>query len=320
MTIYIDPEMTNDELRAELFAGSLVVLTGVPAVAELARSMRRQLSELFDPHPAEAAHEHFTPAELAARLGEWKPRFIHDAESARLIRAIITQAGFSGQATHYDLPKPRTSFPLGHLNTGIAYAFPWHRDVWYSAPAQQINWWLPVCRLQPTNAIGFDLRSFGVPVANDSHRFDYYRHNAGRRTTASQVTREVQARPGALDHTPAHETVVLPSVDAVLLFSGAQLHRSIPNTSAVSRYSIDFRTLDARDLSHGAGAPLADVYCTGTAIRDFRNVTSDRGFDEEEVSRMFGPPPADAMLVFQPDRVTGPATDAQRPGTRGDMP
>lgn len=310
MTIYIDPGMTNDELRAELFAGSLVVLTGLPAVAELALYMRRQLDALFAPHPPETAHEHFTPAELAMALGEWKPRFIHDAESARLLRAIAEQAGFSARDTHYDLPKPRTSFPLGHLNTGIAYAFPWHRDVWYSAPAQQINWWLPVYPVRATNAISFDLRSFAVPVPNDSQLFDYYRHNAGRRTTAAQVTREVQARPGALGHLPADETVVLPSVGAVLLFSGAQLHRSIPNTSAVSRYSIDFRTVDARDLTRGAGAPLTDVHCTGTAIRDFRNISSDRCFGEAEIIRLFGTPPADAMLVFEPDQAISSGPDA----------
>ena len=205
MTIYINPELTNDELRAELFAGRLVVLTGLPAVAELALFMRRELEALFAPHPPQAAHEHFTPTELAALLGEWKPRFIHDAKSARLLRNITTQAGFSAQDTHYDLPKPRTSFPIGGLSAGVAFAFPWHRDVWYAAPAQQIDWWLPVWPVRPDNAISFDLRSFAEPVPNDSQLFDYYRHNAGRRTTAAQVTREVQARPGALDHVPGEE-------------------------------------------------------------------------------------------------------------------
>lgn len=300
MTIYIDPELPNDKLRAELFAGSLVVFTGLPAVAELALAMRQQLATMFAPHAPEAAHEHFTPAELAARLGEWKPKFIHDAESVRLLRAIVTQAGFPAEYTHYDLPKPRTSFPFGHLNTGIAYAFPWHRDVWYSAPAQQINWWLPVYPVRPANAISFDLPSFAAPVPNDSHLFDYYRHNRGRRTTAMQVAREVQARPQALGHMPSDETIILPPVGAVLLFSGAHLHRSIPNTSGLSRYSADFRTVDARDLSQGTGAPMADVHCTGTAIRDFRNLGSDASFDEAEVIRLFGAPPADAMLVYQP--------------------
>ena len=90
----------------------------------------------------------------------------------------------------------------------------------------------------------------------------------------------------------------VPAPGEVLLFSGAQLHTSIPNASGRSRYSVDFRTVDARDLEEGRGAPLVDVHCTGTAIRDFHNVKTGDAFDEQTVVRLFGPPPPDAMLVF----------------------
>jgi hypothetical protein len=48
--------------------------------------------------------------------------------------------------------------------------------------------------------------------------------------TARQITREKQARPGALNHQPGHELGLLPGPGAVLLFSGAQLHASIRNS------------------------------------------------------------------------------------------
>ena len=105
---------------------------------------------------------------MAELLGEWKPRWIHAKRSRELVRAIIAEAGFEPEYTHYDVPKPRTSFPVGHLTTGIAFAFPWHRDVWYSAPAQQINWWLPVFPVRETNAMSFDLASFAQAVPNTS--------------------------------------------------------------------------------------------------------------------------------------------------------
>ena len=112
------------------------------------------------------------------------------------------------------------------------------------------------------------------------------------------MTRERQARPGALDHQPHDELVVLPAPGAVLLFSGAQLHTSIPNASGRARYSVDFRTVDAGDLLAGRGAPLVDAHCTGTAIRDFRNVADEGSFDEETVTHLFGAPPCGAILVF----------------------
>jgi hypothetical protein len=297
-TMLIDPDLSGDELRSQIYGGNLVILTRLQALADFVEYTRGELTELFSPHDPEHVHEDIDPHEMARILGAWKPRFIHSDRSRKLVRAIISEAGFLAEQTHYDLPKPRTSFPVGHLTTGVAFAFPWHRDVWYAAPAQQVNWWLPIFPVREDNAMSFDLASFNRAVPNSSDTFDYYENNASRLTTATQVTRERQARPGALDHRPGQELIILPAPGEVLLFSGAQLHTSIPNTSGRARFSVDFRTVDVSDLMAGRGAPLADVHCTGTAIRDFVNVADESGFDEEMVVKLFGAPPPDAMLVF----------------------
>lgn len=52
---------------------------------------------------------------MAKILGAWKPRFIHADKSKK---RIVGEAGFTAEKTHYDAPKPRTSFPVGHLTTG----------------------------------------------------------------------------------------------------------------------------------------------------------------------------------------------------------
>ena len=298
MNIIMDPAGSGDELRQQLFAGNLVILTRLQALSEFVDYTREELTELFAPHDPEHVHEHIEPAEMAKILSAWKPRFIHSEKSKKLVRGVIEEAGFPPEQTHYDLPKPRTSFPQGHLTSGVAFAFPWHRDAWYSAPAQQVNWWLPIFPVREDNAMSFDLASFDRAVPNTSDAFDYYRNNAGRVTTATGVTSEVQARPGAVDHQPDQELIVLPAPGQVLLFSGAQLHKSIPNTSGRARFSVDFRTVYVPDLLAGRGAPLVDVYCTGTAIRDFVNVADESRFDEETVVKLFGAPPPGAMLVF----------------------
>ena len=298
MTILVDPLETGASLRQMLYDGHLVVLTQLQSVSDFVEHTRQELTELFRPHDPEHAHEHIDPADMAKMLGVWKPHFIHSATSKKLVCEIIREAGFPAEQTHYDVPKPRTSFPVGHLTTGVAFAFPWHRDVWYSAPAQQINWWLPIFPVREDNSMAFDLQNFASAVPNTSDGFDYYENNAGRLTTATQVTRERQARPGAIDHEPRHELAVLPAPGAVLLFSGAQLHTSIPNTSGRARYSVDFRTVDASDLVARKGAPLVDAHCTGTAIRDFRNISDESSFAEQTVVELFGAPPPGAMLVF----------------------
>ena len=293
-----DPDIPAEELRQRLYHGDLVILTRLQALTEFVDYMREELAGLFAPHDPEHAHEHVDPLEMSELLREWKPRWIHAERSRELVRAIIAEAGFEPTFTHYDVPKPRTSFPVGHLTTGIAFAFPWHRDVWYSAPAQQVNWWLPVFPVRETNAMAFDLASFAASVPNTSDGFDYYENNARRFNTAKSVGKEAQARPGAIDHTPGVEVIPVPAPGQVLLFSGAQLHTSIPNTSGVARYSVDFRTVDTRDLVDGRGAPLVDADCTGTAIRDFVSIKDESAFDEELVQSIYGPPPSGSLLVF----------------------
>ena len=253
---------------------------------------------MFAPHDPEHAHEFYSDEEIAGLLGAWKPRFIHHDRSRELVRAILVEAGLPPSQTFFDVPKPRTSFPVGHINTGIAFAFPWHRDTWYAAPKQQLNWWLPVYDVRENNAMKFDLEHFAKAVPNDSSTFDYYQANRDRLTAASQVKKDTRSRPRALDYVSRGEIVVLPRPGSVLLFSGSSLHASIPNTSSLSRYSIDFRTIDRRDVESGAGAPLVDVECTGTALRDFVNIDTNERLPEDLVRRIAGDPPEDALLVF----------------------
>jgi hypothetical protein len=297
-SILIDPELPGAELRQRLYHGDLVILTRLRSLTELVDYVRAELTALFAPHCPQHAHEHLEPADMARVLSTWKPNWIHAERSRQLVRQIIAEAGFDPQQTHYDVPKPRTSFPLGHLTSGIAFAFPWHRDVWYSAPAQQINWWLPVLPVSEQNAMSFDLSSFSRAVRNTSDEFDYYVNNARRFAAGKSVGREGQARPAAIEHAPDVDLVPLPAPGQILLFSGAQLHRSIPNTSGLARFSVDFRTVDVADVTAGRGAPVVDAGCTGTAIRDFVRVQDESPFAEETVRSIYGPPPEGVHLVF----------------------
>ena len=43
----------------------------------------------------------------------------------------------------------------------------------------------------------------------------------------------------------------------MILFSGAQLHETVPNTTGLARYSIDFRTVNFDDASPHRGAPTS---------------------------------------------------------------
>jgi hypothetical protein len=61
---------------------------------------------------------------------------------------------------------------------------------------------------------------------------------------------------------------VICPVGGVILFSAAQMHSSVPNTSGKTRFSIDFRTVHLDDAVAKQGASNIDSACTGTVMRD----------------------------------------------------
>jgi ectoine hydroxylase-related dioxygenase (phytanoyl-CoA dioxygenase family) len=67
----------------------------------------------------------------------------------------------------------------------------------------------------------------------------------------------------------------------LLLFSGAQMHSSVPNTSGRTRLSIDFRTVHIDDVVSRRGAPNVDSECTGTCMHDYLRGTDLSHVPEE---------------------------------------
>src|SRR5215472_16900815 len=106
--ILTNPVVPAAELRQRIYSGDLVLLTGLPKLAELVDYMRHELTELFAPHDPQHAHEHIDPDDMAKLLGGWKPRWIHAERSRELVRSVIAEAGFDPEHPHYDVPKPRT--------------------------------------------------------------------------------------------------------------------------------------------------------------------------------------------------------------------
>ena len=73
MNVTGHPVMAADELRQQLYAGNLVVLTRLQALRDFVEYTRGELTELFRPHNPEYVHEHIDPAEMAKLLGSGSP-------------------------------------------------------------------------------------------------------------------------------------------------------------------------------------------------------------------------------------------------------
>jgi hypothetical protein len=92
---------------------------------------------------------------------------------------------------------------------------------------------------------------------------------------------------------------VLPPPGAILVFSGAQLHETVENTTGIARYSVDFRTVHFDDVVARRGAPNIDSRCSGTTMRDYLRST-DLAHLPDEVLKLYddGTEIADHILYF----------------------
>jgi hypothetical protein len=268
--VYIDPALSDAERRERLYAGDIFILSSTSASLELIALARSLLEAAFAPYDPRTVHRHRTPEEVAAVLAALKPQFIHHPECKRLIPALMVEQGIDLEKLYFDVPRLRSAYPPEFLASGIAYAFHPHRDTWYSAPACQLNWWVPVYPLQPDNSMAFYPRYFAEPVLNNSEIYNYYDWNTRNRASAAQhVRNDTREQPKPQQPINSPNVRYLPPPGGIILFSGAQLHETVANTTDEARYSFDFRTVHLDDVLARRGAPNVDSRSTGTTMRDY---------------------------------------------------
>ena len=296
--IFFDPDMDDATRRQALYDGQLIVYSPRPtslALSEFAREMSEQAFGSQDPRQA----QHTMPVEeYAATLANLKPKFIHHPKVKTLMQAMLRDFRCDPEETYFDVPRLRTATAGGYLTSGIAYAFHPHRDTWYSAPFNQINWWMPVYDIEPNNAMAFHLRYWDRPLRNGSRDYNYAEWNRVSRVSAAQHIK-TDTRPQPKPEEPVEmdpQVRLICRAGGVILFSGAHLHSTVPNTSDHTRFSIDFRTVNLEDVRDRRGARNVDSACTGTTMGDYLRIT-DLAHLPSELIESYDREPSAATLV-----------------------
>jgi len=304
--VFVDSDMSDDERRARLYAGDIFLFTPTPASLELVSLGRRMLEEAFAPLGPRGIHHHKTAEEVAAILSVLKPAFIHHPECKRLLPQVMAERGVDLEKVYFDVPRMRSAYPSHFLSSGIAYAFHPHRDTWYSAPQCQLNWWLPIYPVDPNNGMGFYPRHFEAPVANNSEIYNYYEWNTKNRASAAQhVKNDTREQPKPHGPVDAINLRYVPPPGGLILFSGAQLHETVANTTDVARYSIDFRTVHIDDVRAKRGAPNIDARSTGTTMRDYLHATDLSKLPEDLIALYDDASATEDKVLYFGDRLAG---------------
>jgi hypothetical protein len=303
MTIYLDSHLDDASRRQRIYDGHVFVYSPRPSTRALCDFARTLIEEAFAPLAPEQA-QHTLPVERFVEIvAPLKPRFIHHPTTLTLLLGVLRDFGFDLEKTYFDVPRMRVATSHNYLNAGVAYVLHPHRDIWFGSPPCQVNWWLPVYPFESESSFAFHAKYWNRDVPNTSHEYNHYEWNlVGRAQAASQVKADTRKQPKAtepLELEPDVRIVCPPG--GVILFSGAHLHSTVPNTSGRSRFSIDFRTAHHDELAAGGGAPCSDRHCTGTTLFELRRA-SDLSPVPDAIVRVYDPdPPQDGRgKVFRP--------------------
>jgi hypothetical protein len=280
--IYMNSSKTDQERRELLYQGDLFVYSASPSTAALCDLARELSEEAFAPHDPRQAQYDMSQEDYVAILADLKPKFIHHPRAKQLIPAILAELGCVLEKTYFDVPRLRTVTSDEFLTSGLGYAFKPHRDTWYSPPMCQLNWWLPVYEIVPENAMAFHPVHWHKPVLNSSAEFNYQDwQDTGRKDAATFVKADTRKQSEALEPVQLEPDLrVIAEPGGLLIFSAAQLHSTVPNTSGCTRLSIDFRTVNLDDLRNTHGAHNIDSACSGTTIRDYLRGTDQAHLPE----------------------------------------
>ncbi|RKR88033.1 hypothetical protein BDK92_2337 [Micromonospora pisi] len=272
--VYFDSPMSDDERRRKLFGGDLFVYSPTPHSMALVAFAREMAESAFAPHFPPDAQHHLAGPDYVRVLADLKPTFINHPRSKELVRGMLADLGADLEQTYFDVPRLR-SMTSEYLNAGLTLQFESHRDTWFSAPMSQLNFWMPVYDVEEANVMAFHPPYFDAGVRNSSRDYNYAQWVAhGRTAAAQQVDMETRKQPEAEEQINREPDIrVITPPGGVLLFSGAQLHTTVPNTSGRTRFSIDFRAVNRRDVEVRAGARNVDSECTGTTLGDFLRAT-----------------------------------------------
>jgi hypothetical protein len=140
--------------------------------------------------------------------------------------------------------------------------------------------------IQPENAMAFHLRYWERAVRNGSAEYNYAEWNRdSRQDAARHIKNDTRRQPRPEEHVDLDPQVrIICPAGGIIIFSGAHLHSTVPNSSGVTRFSIDFRTVHLEDVRRGAGAVNVDSACTGTTMGDYLRGSDSSHLPDDVIS------------------------------------
>jgi hypothetical protein len=265
---------SNADFRQQIFNGT-AFLTPPDAASlqfiNLAGALARDVLKVED---IRNAHRELDAETFFERIGKLRRTIYLDKEYQSLAFDVLESCGVARDRCAFDPFRLRVVTPGGHLNQRAAPVYFPHRDTWYAHPQSLIVLWIPLHDLAAEETFVFYPDYFQREVPNNSEVFNYddwikdgpelrigwQDRDSGIKGVYPRSAESFDAGKGLGFSTAAGEH---------LFFSGAHYHKTLPQDTAKTRYSLDIRFVHLDDVSAGAGAPNADNRSRGSTLKDY---------------------------------------------------
>lgn len=266
----------NGALRQALYGGEIVHLPATAASLRLCQEVQGLLREALGDAPREAQFQ-LTGDDFFQRIGGLRRALFTEERFHRAVMEVMASAGFDPGDNAFDPLRLRVVTHEGFNDPRAAPVYHPHRDTWYAHPQCLLTFWIALHDTPETETFVFYPACFSRPVPNSSSTFDYDRWvQDGWGLKIGWQDKDAGSKvhyPGApadlSDLDPGPPSGFSAATGEILIFSGAHFHRTLPNRSGRTRFSLDFRSAHLPDHAHGLGAPNVDNQSRGSALRDY---------------------------------------------------
>lgn len=273
------------DFHGRIYDGQVLRLGALQPMRDLVDFTRAFLEEAFAPFAPVEIHRHLTHQQQTESFAQRQRDFARSPEVRRLWRAVFEAAGLDADGLARDSlylrfqphQDPGSVVPRARTTATIAF----HRDTWGSNLYAQTNWWAPIYEIDAGRTFAIYPSLWDRPVANSSASFDLAalleRSKAGGRNAvdADEAIPHLTEQLEVADATPV---VIEPG--EIIAFSSAHAHAGVPNSTGLTRISLETRTLWIDDVREGLGAPNVDGHARWMSPGMFRRASDEVPLNE----------------------------------------
>lgn len=264
-TTLITKKLSYQQLSRRVFSGD--VLRFGHTAPPLITAARDLCCAVFATHNPTTAHRLYKVDDFLLRSKQAQDEF-NTPFYRQLLLQWLHHIGIQTDNLYWDTLGLRIAPPIASHQGGFRSTTQVHRDTWGTGIQTQINWWAPIYPLASGRTMQFFPRYWREPLANTTAEWSFSEFLAhrkaavqlGRAATYPSVP-HATAKP---DDTP-HKIRI--NCGEIIAFSAAHLHSSVPNRTALTRFSFEIRTIDPAQKK---GAPNCDCHSTPPLTRLFR--------------------------------------------------